>query len=211
MHTGSSETHIGRLAADIRDSFSLEEKTEQLRPEDYELIGRFIQVYCVSDYTARRIIKAMRDIASAPAMDASKLTDKNVIEHLSKCGETWTGQEGIDVWIQAVAKTLEMHHHLRHAFAHFAARRLKGEEVLFLLTTSANHKDPPTGIRIETEIPKQLTEGSHLASFRLIPLQQLSEELITLQKNAQSLSEFAHHLETNLVRLKTASGQLTRP
>lgn len=207
MSNDGPNPDVERLAAGMRGSFSLDGQTEQLRTEDYELIGRFIQVYCVSDYTARRVITAMRHIASVAEMDSSKLSDKDVIEHLHKCGESWKVQDGGSEWIQSVAKTLEMHHHLRHSFAHFAARRMKDENVLFLLTTSAKHKDPPTGIKIETNIPERMTEGSHLASFRLIPLQELREELVRLQQNAQALSEFAHHLETNLVRLKAAHSQ----
>lgn len=208
MSTEDSQTDF---TSRVRKTISLEGETEQLTSADYELIGRFIQAYCISDYTSRRIVAAMRSIALSPAMDVAKLSDKDVIEHLRRCGESWTGKKGSGSWVVTVAKTLEMHHHLRHAFAHFAARRIKGEDAFLLLTTSANHRDPPTGVKITTEVPDEPREGTHLASFRAVPLQELRDELLRLQKNAQGLSEFAYHLEKNLAQLRAENANPGSP
>lgn len=206
MSRENSDADSDRLASKVRRAISLEDETEYLTPADYELIGRFIQAYCISDYTSRRIIAAMRRISSSPAMDVAKLSDKDVIEHLRRSGENWAGTNDTGASIVKVANTLEMHHHLRHSFAHFAARRIKGEDAFLLLTTSANHRDPPTGVKITTEVPDEPREGTHLASFRAVPLQELRDELLRLQKNAQGLSELAYHLETNLVMLIAEHG-----
>ena len=201
MRIKDPDADFDRLASKVRNAINLEDETEYLTPADYELIGRFIQAYCISDYTSRRIIAAIRKISSSPAMDVAKLSDKHVIEHLRRCGENWRGENDTGASVVSVANTLEMHHHLRHSFAHFAARRIKGEDAFLLLTTSTNHRDPPTGINITTEVRDEPRDGTHLASFRAVPLQELRGELLRLQKNAQGLSELAYHLETNLAKL----------
>lgn len=170
--------------------------TVPLGDDDYRLFGRFIQVFCVADFSARRVVEGMRNIMSLPEIDIGKLSDKDVIGHLIRCGREWPGAANIGEGVVKAGVTLEMHHSVRHSLAHWAARRIRGYDAYFFLTASDNHKPPPGGHRIETP-----DVGAN-ASFRLFPAAELRDELTKLEGHAQWLSELNDYLRTNADALK---------
>ena len=198
--TESNDDDHDRLEAihgSIRD-FATD--TIPLFESDYRLFGRFIQAFCVADFSARRVVVAMRGIMSMPEINVAMLPDKDVIAHLIRCGESWSGQRDIADGVIKAGRTLEMHHSIRHSMAHWAARRLRDHDAYYFLTTSENHKAPPGGRRIDT------LDDEPNANFRLLPATGIREELVKLEDHAQWLSDLYNYLQTNSDELKAGYG-----
>lgn len=189
-----------RLEAIYTSIKSVQGDTEPLQDEDYLLLGRFIQAFCVADFEARRVLVAMQAIVGKKSVEIRKLPDKTVIEHLASSAKTWPGQSEIGEGVAKVAATLDMHHQIRHTFAHWAGRRVKGHDALMFLSTSLNHKPPVGGHYVGPGDPDADSE------FRIMEKVHIREELPKLMGHASYLGNLAKHLEDNKDVLRNTFG-----
>lgn len=180
-----------RLEAIYASIKSVQGDTEPLQEEDYLLLGRFIQAFCVADFEARRVLLAMQTILGKGSVEIRKLPDKTVIEHLASGAKTWPGQKEIGEGVANVAAILDMHHQVRHIFAHWAGRRVKGHDALMFLSTSLNHKPPAGGHYVGPGDPDADSE------FRIMEKVHIREELPKLIGHTSYLGNLAKHLEDN--------------
>jgi hypothetical protein len=189
-----------RLEAIYASIKSAQGDTEPLQEEDYLLLGRFIQAFCVADFEARRVLVAMQAIVGKKSVEIRKLPDKTVIEHLASGAKTWPGQKEIGEGVAKVAAILDMHHQIRHTFAHWAGRRVKGHDALMFLSTSLSHKPPVGGHYVGPGDPGADSE------FRLMEKVHIREELPKLMGHATYLGNLAKHLEDNKEELRKTFG-----
>lgn len=189
----TDEASIAYLT-DIRDrldetSDGLARHTEPLRPEDFALIGRFIQVYCVFDLMARRVLGTMQRGFSAPGEQAAPdlLHDKALLEHLDSAARSGDWPDDIEARVTAAVKLALMHRQIRHDLAHWAARRIRDEEVYLLLTKSNTQAKKRSGT----------THQADSASSALIEIWRIHQELGKLEKQAAVLEQVAVTLETS--------------
>jgi len=164
--------------------------TERFSEDDYALIGRFIQAYCVADFEARRVIAVMREISGAPSIDTGQLSDKDTISHLSLAASSWKGDENIAMGVAKAAEILKMHHNIRHTFSHFAGRRIRHEDVFVFLSTSKRHNKLESGVEVNSD-----TDGD--AYFRALPIKNVKEEVVKLEGHGQYLGNIGSFLREN--------------
>jgi len=193
---------LARLQAIFESVKHIPSDTESLRDEDYLLLGQFVQVFCVADLESRRVIAAMQTIVGNKSVDVRKLPDKTVIEHLAISARDWPGQKEIGKGLAVVADTLSKHHQVRHICAHWAARRIKGHDAYFFISTSGNHKPPVGGHHVGADDPDADAE------FRMLAKTMIMEELIKLRQHATFLGSLAPYLENNIVALKKQHGAM---
>lgn len=156
--------------------------------DDLAFIGHFIQLYCFADYCARRIIDAIREAAIGPqARNASKLMEKEVFPSLEKAARRlWDGNLKTNL-LQAEG-TIDMHRQHRHTFAHWAARRVPGEDVLILLSKDAREGKRRDGYE----------RDSYQSSYGLLALPPFRAEVEKLNTHTHNLSVYAYELETRI-------------
>jgi len=200
MELPMDPVEFARLQAIYESVKHIPSDTESLRDDDYLLLGRFVQVFCVADLESRRVIAAMQAIVGNKSVDVRKLPDKTVIEHLAISARDWPGQKAIGKGLAAVADIFSKHHHVRNICAHWAARRIKGHDAYFFISTSGNHKPPLGGYHVGPDDPDADAE------FRMLEKNVIMEELIKLQHHATFLGSLAPHLENNIVALKKQHG-----
>ncbi|TIU45323.1 MAG: hypothetical protein E5W19_30980 [Mesorhizobium sp.] len=167
---------------------------------DYLLIGKFIQIYAVTDLNARRVVDAMKAIALGPdKCNASTLSDQDVLDHLKKMTTDWAWGENIKDPVLRAHGTLTMHRIHRHNLAHWVVRRFVRDDVLVILTMNAN----------EVRKRKQEPHPSGHATFGLFYTVDILSEMVKLQRHSDNLSEVAVHLENNASRLSGISRATT--
>ncbi|MCW3476297.1 hypothetical protein [Limobrevibacterium gyesilva] len=161
--------------------------TESLQEGDFALLGKLIQTYCFADLNARRIVDALRHAMIGPeARYASRLQDAQVFPKLKEIVAelpTWNIKEGL----LKAADTVELHRIHRHNFAHWAARRVKGHNVLIIFTKNAKESERRDG---QAQSLDELKYG-------LVPLAPLSDELKKLEGHGEYLATTAAHIDTN--------------
>ena len=164
--------------------------THALLMEDYELIGRFIQSYCIADLEARRVINCLTHIRTGdPAAFALKLNDKDVLEHLIACADCCTWNQDLAEGLRKAAEAFVQHRHFRHMFAHWAGRRVPGHEVFIFFTASLDkQKIPKDALRIEHENDANMQYGA-------MPISSIREEQVKLVGHSQYLANIASQLE----------------
>ena len=97
--------------------------TAPLERDDYFRIGLFVQTYCFADFEARRIINLLEQIQSGePTSYASKLNDKDTIEHLKRHAADCVWNKDVSEGLSKVTEILGMHRTIRHMFAHWSGR-----------------------------------------------------------------------------------------
>lgn len=169
------------------DKNSLLMGTVNLRSSDYELLGKLIQLYCYADLNARRLIDLLRHAAIGPeARYAGRLQDAQVFPKLYEAASLLWDSELKDGLLKACG-TIEMHRVHRHNFAHWAARRIRNEDVLILFTKNAREAERRDGA---PQTPDEL-------KYALVPLAGFPEELEKLEGHANYLAYSAAHLETH--------------
>ncbi|RWO85754.1 hypothetical protein [Mesorhizobium sp.] len=167
---------------------------------DYLLIGKFIQIYAVTDLNARRVVDAMKSIALGPdKCNASKLNDADVLDHLENMTADWAWGEKIKDPVLRAHRTLTMHRIHRHNFAHWVVRRFVRDDVLVILSMNAN------------EAKKRNLEPHQAghATFGLFHTADILSEMVKLQAHSDNLSKVAVHLETNASHLHGVSRTTT--
>ncbi|MGE7416179.1 hypothetical protein [Methylobacterium tarhaniae] len=163
--------------------------TVNLTDADCALMGKLIQLYCFADLNARRIIDALRDASMGPEKrNASLLQDAQVFpklrETIAEVLPDGNDKEGI---IKA-ADTIEMHRIHRHTFAHWAARRVPGEEALILYTKNAREAERRDG--------KPL--GTNYLKYAIVSLLTFDEEIKKLAGHGDYIAQRAAEYERNI-------------
>lgn len=170
--------------------------THPLSSRDYELIGKFVQTYCVADLEARRVINCLTHIRTGkPATFALKLNDKDALDHLIACADNCIWNVDLAAGIRKAAEIFVQHRHLRHIFAHWAGRRIPRHDALIFFTSSLGVQRLPKGaMRIEEQEDANVQYG-------VISISNLLEEQLKLQGHAQYLAKMGSQLEARATEI----------
>ncbi|CAM5216401.1 hypothetical protein CDEF62S_00150 [Castellaniella defragrans] len=184
--------------------------THPLSGHDYELIGKFVQTYCVADLEARRVINCLTHIRlGATTTFALKLNDKDALAHLIACADTCVWNIELAEGIRNAAEIFVQHRHIRHMFAHWAGRRIPGHNSFIFFTASLEKQKLPQGaVMIENVDDANVQYG-------LMPISNLLEEQKKLEGHAQYIGNMGRQLEEKAVQIAkqfaqdVANGKLT--
>ncbi|QEN92250.1 hypothetical protein F0H33_01615 [Xanthomonas translucens pv. undulosa] len=173
--------------------------TNLLKDHDYELIGRFIQTYCIADLEARRMINSFAHIRLGnPTTFALKLNDKDTLDHLMACADSCVWNLELAEGIRKAAEIFIQHRQLRHMFAHWAGRRVPGHDVYIFFTASlGKHKLPNGAIKFEEADDANMQYG-------VMPISNLLEETKKLEGHAQYLANMGAQLEAKAAQIGKA-------
>lgn len=164
--------------------------THPLKDRDYELIGRFVQTYCIADIEARRVINCLTHIRLGdPTKFALKLNDKDALDHLMACADSCVWNLKLSEGIRKAAEILMMHRHLRHMFAHWAGRRVPGRDVFIFFTASLDKQKLPKGATMFEE-----DEDGNM-QYGVVPISNLHGEMKKLEGHVQYLANIGADLE----------------
>jgi hypothetical protein len=164
--------------------------THPLKDRDYELIGRFVQTYCIADLEARRVINCLTHIRLGNSTTfALKLNDKDALDHLVACADSCVWNLDLAEGIRKAAEIFVMHRQLRHMFAHWAGRRVPGHDVYIFFTASLDKQKLPKGaIKFEEDDDANMQYG-------VMPVSNLLEETKKLEGHVQYLANIGAQLE----------------
>lgn len=167
--------------------------TAPLERDDYFKIGLFIQTYCFADFEARRIINLLEQIQSgAPASYASKLNDKDTIEHLKRQAANCVWNMNVSEGLRKVAEILGMHRTIRHMFAHWSGRRIPGHDAYIFFTANLAGQKIPDGA------PKFEQHEEPNMQYGLMPVSHLEQELEKLKGHVQYMTNIGRQLEAKV-------------
>lgn len=156
---------------------------------DYQLIGRFVQAYCIADLEARMAINALNQTHTGIATDyALRLNDKDVIDHLERGAQEWQGEPEVREGLLMVVAILRGHRHLRHMFAHWAGRRIPKHDAYIFFTASLGNQKIGEGEDFFEQV-----EGANIR-YGVIPIDKLVEELNKLQGHVQYLTNMGRQI-----------------
>ena len=177
--------------------------THAFTSHDYELIGKFVQTYCIADLEARRMINCLVHIKTGePAAFALKLNDKDALTHLMACADDCVWNPELAAGIRKAAEILVLHRRLRHIFAHWAGRRIPGHEAFIFYTSSLGTQKIPKGaVKFEEH------ENPNM-QYAIMPISNLIQEQTKLQGHVQYLATTGAQLEATLPKIAktTVSG-----
>lgn len=164
--------------------------THPLSGDDYELIGKFVQTYCVADLEARRVINCLTHIRKGKATTfALKLSDKDALDHLIACADSCVWNLELAEGIRNAAEIFVQHRHIRHMFAHWAGRRIPGHDSFIFFTASFGmQKLPQEAVMIEED-------GDANVQYGLMPISNLLEEQTKLEGHAEYIAHMGGQLE----------------
>jgi hypothetical protein len=166
--------------------------TEMLSDADLTLVGTVVQLYGFTDLHARLIIDHIRHAALGPDQrNGSVIQDAQVYEKLIEAAELLPDGNTREGLIRA-ANTLSMHVMHRHHLAHWATRRVKGQDVFVMFTYNSKETKKRLGHPAE---PEHLT-------YALLSLPPLRAELNKLQGHGRYLAAEAGRLQVNFNALK---------
>lgn len=167
--------------------------TAPLERDDYFRIGIFIQTYCFADLEARRIINLLEQIQSGePTSYASKLNDKDTIEHLRRHAADCVWNKDVSEGLSKAAEILGMHRTIRHMFAHWSGRRIPGHDAYIFFTANlASQKIPDGAPRFEDHEEANMQYG-------LMPVSHLEQELEKLKGHVQYMTNIGRQLEAKV-------------
>lgn len=170
--------------------------TSALSNHDYELIGKFVQTYCVADLEARRMINCLTHIKTGkPTTYALKLNDKDVLEHLMVCADNCVWNLELAEGIRKAVEIFVQHRHLRHIFAHWAGRKIPGHDAFIFFTSSFGTQKPPEGaVKVEEQ------EGAN-TQYGIMPISSLLEEQGKLQGHVEYLAKVGSQLEARAAEI----------
>lgn len=186
-----SELDLLKLEIDLSPEDYLD-KTEPLRDSDLTLMGKIIQSYCFADLNARRIIDIIRLAEGGPGkQNGGRIADSQVFEKLLEVAKLLEPAQVKDGIIKAV-NTIAMHVNQRHTFAHWAARRLIGRDVLILLTYNAREAEKRDGKK----------NGPGEMKYALAPLGPIVAELTKIERHGEYLAHAAAYLNSQAENLR---------
>ncbi|MET7141296.1 MULTISPECIES: hypothetical protein [unclassified Xanthomonas] len=165
--------------------------TDPLSAQDYELIGTFIQTYCIADLESRRVVNCLTHIRlGEPTAFALKLIEKDVLDHLVASADSCTWNIDLAKGILKAAEIFVQHRQIRHIFAHWAGRRVPGHDAFIFFTASLDKQKTP--------VDATFFEKSDDANIKyaLMPISNLVEEQKKLKGHAQYLATIAAELES---------------
>lgn len=170
--------------------------THSLTGHDYELIGKFVQTYCVADLEARRVINFLTHVRLGAATTfALKLNDKDVLDHLIACADNCVWNIELAEGIRKAAEIFVLHRHIRHMFAHWAGRRIPSQDSFIFFTASLGKQKLPHGaFMIEEDDDANIQYG-------IMPVSNLLVEQKKLESHAQYIANMGQQLETNVIQL----------
>ncbi|WP_431228940.1 hypothetical protein [Burkholderia contaminans] len=184
--------------------------THPLSGHDYELIGKFVQTYCVADLEARRMINCLTHIRLGTATTfALKLNDKDALAHLIACADACVWNIELAEGIRKAAEIFVQHRHIRHMFAHWAGRRIPSHNSFIFFTASlSNQKLPQGAVMIEEDDDANVQYG-------IMPIPNLLEEQKKLEGHVQYIANIGRQLEAKAIQIAeqfardVADGKLT--
>jgi len=124
--------------------------TENLRPEDFQLIGAFVQMYNFIEFNLRRSIEifAHGGLIShpKPALRMAELIDKvkSAVEKMGSENENITDS-------LARLNEIELRREFRNLLAHWAAKRIIGKDALILFSQDSKDLQRTTGKGLEKD------------------------------------------------------------
>lgn len=170
--------------------------THPLSDHDHEVIGKFVQTYCIADLEVRRVINCLTHIRLGAATTfALKLNDKDALAHLIACADSCVWNIEIAEGLRKAAEIFVQHRHIRHMFAHWVGRRIPGHNAFIFFTSSLGKQKLPQGsVVIEEDDEANVQYG-----LMLIP--QLLEEQKKLEGHAQYIASVGVQLEAKAVQI----------
>lgn len=184
--------------------------THALSSQDYELIGKFVQTYCVADLEALRVINNLTHIRrGTPTTFALTLNDKEVLTHLIDCADNCIWNTDLAEGLRKDAEIFVQHRHFRHMFAHWAGRKIPGHNSFIFFTASLGKQRLPAGaVMIEEH------DGANV-QYAVLPISNLIEEQKKLEGHALYLANISSQLEAKAIEIAeqfsqdVADGKLT--
>jgi hypothetical protein len=173
--------------------------TSNLTSDDHELVGRLIQLYCFADYNARRVIDTVREAAKGPeARNGSRLAEPDFFDHLEQVAQMLP-EGNVKEVLSGAAAILNLHRDNRHHFAHWAARRLNGRDVLILFSKNYQQGKKRTG---------DSGPDAYETVYGLVPMPEFRRELDKLDHHAHNVSVLAPDLENRIDELRSMLAEL---
>lgn len=165
--------------------------THRLSAQDYELIGTFIQTYCIADLESRRVINCLTHIRlGKPTTFALKLNDKDVLDHLVASADSCTWNLDLAEGVLKAAEIFVQHRQIRHMFAHWAGRRVPGHDVFIFFTASLNKQKTP----VDAAFFEKSADAN--IKYALMPISSLIEEQNKLKGHSQYLATISAELDS---------------
>lgn len=194
-----SQTADGEMDELLKARMSLDHPindTHPLKDLDYELIGRFVQTYCIADLEARRVINCLTHIRQGnPTTFALKLNDKDALDHLIACADSCVWNLELAEGIRKAAEIFVLHRQFRHMFAHWAGRRVPDHDVYIFFTASLGKQKLPKGaVKFEEDDDANIQYG-------VMPISSLLEETKKLEGHVQYLANIGTELEAKAAKI----------
>jgi hypothetical protein len=170
------------------DPQAFDNLTDSLSQHDLAMIGTVVQAYSYAQFNARRLVSALEYVALGNSRAASRLQDAQVFPRLATLAEKHLPDSNIKDGIILATQTLEMHHHHRHHFAHWAVRRVKARNALAFFSMNAREIEKRHGDTLEPEEAK----------YGILGLDGFGAEVKKLLSHADYLAKLAAHVESNI-------------
>lgn len=120
------------------------EHTERLRPTDLQWMAELIQLYNHIEFNLRRCIEVFTLAGMIEQSDK-----KTPMGGLSRIALTGIRQLEDGAFWEARIKEIELHRDMRNLFAHWAARRITGEDAYLILTKNPQESNKRLGRSID--------------------------------------------------------------
>ena len=168
-------------------------RTDALTNDDLILVGSIVQTFNYADLNARMIIDTIRHAAlGAAKQNGGVVQDSQVYENLIAVAELFDPDDEFRVNLLRAATTFQLHHQMRHHFAHWAMRRIPNEDALFMMNYKSQEAEKRLGRRTE---PGELTYG-------VLPLASYRVELEKLMGHARWLAVQASRVHEDFAKLE---------
>jgi hypothetical protein len=142
---------------------------------------------------ARRIIDTLRHAAIGPqGQNAGVIQDAQVYEKLIEAAKLLPETTDMRRDLIKAATTLQMHQMHRHHFAHWATRRIRGHDALFMMTYKAQEMEKRLGKRSEP----------YETIYALLSLPPLRAEMDKLKGHSEWLGKEAARVFVEFDRFK---------
>jgi len=129
--------HLAKLEAKLDECRGDPSRLENLTPEDFHLIGAYIQIFNFIEFNCRRSIEIFALAGLLQGRPARKPQRTHVSELIPSMKVV---VEGMDARIENISESIakldeiELRRSFRNLLAHWAARRLPGEDAIVLLS-----------------------------------------------------------------------------
>ena len=185
------------LLASIKSAFegdpqSFINQTADLKTTDITMIGTVVQLYCYADFNGRRIVDVLRHAALNEPRSASRLQDAQVFPVLTKLVIDHLPENDLRSGLLSASETIEMHRCHRHNFAHWMARRVKGENALVMFSMNSKEAGRRGGALLD---PKN-------AKYGILALDGFDAEVEKLKGHTNYLARTAAWLEREVGKLR---------